>query len=490
MTYEYKTKPFPHQARWTPLTVDLECFALFWEPGVAKTKVILDQAGMLFDKGKIDTLFALTPKSIAPNWIYDEVPDHLNGEYRAFLWETNKAGNKGYQKQLKPLIAHEGLLVVAMSYDALMTQKKPGAKAGTFKGKEFAQALLRKRRCLLVLDESSTIKSPGAKRTKRVMAARDYAPYRRILDGTPVDNSPFDVYSPLRFLDPAIWDDIGCNTFEAFKTMFGIWVEFERTDNGQRFKKLVSYKNLDKLHAIVDSVGSRLLKSEVLDLPPKLYEKRYFDLSPEQAKHYKDLRRDFMIWLDSGDMVTAPLAITRMLRFQQITSGYLPTDDGDMILTRPNPRIGLLKEIIAGCSTKMIVWAKFHQDVDQIMELLADMEISAVSYDGRTSPKDRETARNSFQKGDVRIFVSNPAAAGKGLTLHAAKTVVYYNTSYKLSHRLQSEDRAHRAGMDDNPVYYIDLIAQGTIDEQIVKVLRTKNELAAIVTGDTLKDWI
>lgn len=488
--YTYKTKPFEHQARWTPLTVDLERFAFFWEPGVAKTKVILDQAGMLFDRGEIDTLFALTPKSVAPNWINDEVPDHLNCAHRAFLWETNKAGNKGYQKLLKPLIAHDGLLVVAMSYDGIMTQKKPGAKPGTFKGKEFAQALLKKRKCMLVLDESSAIKTPGAKRTKRVMAAGNYAPYRRILDGTPVDNSPFDVYAPLRFLDPRIWDEIGCNTFEAFKTMFGIWIEHERNDTGQRFRKLVNYKNLDKLHEVVDAVGSRLLKSEVLDLPPKLYEKRYFDMAPQQWNHYKALRRDFMIWLDSGDMVTAPLAITRMLRFQQITSGYLPTDDDDLILTKPNPRIGLLKEVIESCSTKMIVWAKFQQDIDQIMALLADMEISALSYDGRTSPKDRETARTEFQKGDVRVFVSNPAAAGKGLTLHAAKTVVYYNTSFKLSHRLQSEDRAHRAGMDDNPVYYIDLIAQGTIDEHIVKALRTKNELAAIVTGDTLRNWI
>lgn len=496
MTYSPKTKPYEHQAELFNRTRELEGYALFWEMGCGKTKPVIDTIGERFLAGDINGAVIIAPKNVAPNWVNDELPAHMPDEVmkraKVFLWDTGKANNKGCQEKLRRFLSTDpdDLAILVMSYPAIMTERKPGAKQGLKKGKEAAKHLLTERECMMVLDESARIKNPDAKTTKRVVAAGRHAKYRRLLTGTPVPNAPFDVYSQLRFLDPDVWKRIGCGTFAAFKTMFGVWVEHVRNDNGQRFKQLVDYQNLEHLHSIVDSMGDRLLKDDVLDLPPKLYKQFRFEMSKQQADLYKKLRDEFLVWLDNGDMITAPLAITRMLRLQQVTSGYVPTDDGDELVVDPNPRLALLGEIIEDVPHQCIIWGKFQRDIDLIEKMLLDRGLTCVTYDGRTSQADREERREAFKRGDAQFFVANPSAAGEGLTLHMAKTVIYYNTTYKLGDRLQSEDRAHRAGMDDKPVQYVDIVAIGTIDVQILRALRTKNNLAAQVTGDRIREWI
>ena len=495
--YPYKTEPLDHQREAFERTRDLEAWALFWEMGTGKTKAVLDTAAWLYMCGKINGVLVLAPKAVAPNWIHDEIPKHLPddvaAETRTFLWQTEKAGNKGYQADLPAVLDYAFLSIVVMSYDGIMTERRRGAARGTMKGREFAKALLTSRHCLMVLDESARIKSPSAKRQRTVTAAGAHAAYRRIMTGTPVANSPFDVFTQLRFLDPGIWDSRGCRSFEAFKARYGVWQQFIRNDNGRAFKQLVEYQNLDDLNAVVNSISSRVLKEDVLDLPPKVYQKRYFQMSPPQRALYDTVRDEFMVLLDGGDMISAPLAITRLLRLQQITSGYCPTDGGNMVQiagTPAIPRLACLMDVVQDVPGQFIVWAKFQLDIDIISAHLTYAGISNLTYDGRTSHADREAARNAFQAGEVRAFVGNPAAAGEGLTLHAAETVVYYNTSFRLTDRLQSEDRAHRVGMPDRPVTYIDIVAESAVDERIVAALRDKADLAAIITGDKLREWI
>ena len=495
VTYTQKTAPYVHQQNLLNNHLEDEAYALLWEMGVAKTKPIIDTIGHLFEAGEINGALVLAPKAVAPNWTLDEIPDHLGvdpARCRVFLWDTSKANNKGFQEDLAVFMStpDDMLAILVMSYDAIMTERKRGAKRGLLKGREAAKKFLIDRCCMFVLDESARIKSPSAKRTKRVLAAGPYAKYRRIMTGTPVPNSPFDVFTQLKFLDPNVWVKLGCRSFEAFKTMFGVWIEHERKDNGQRFKQLVDYQNLSMLHNVVDRMGERLLKDDVLDLPPKQYEKRTFTMSSEQRKLYDAMKKEFLVWLDNGDMISAPLAITRMLRLQQITSGYCPIDDGGMVVIEKNPRLSCLMDTIEDVPHQCIIWAKFQMDIDLIEAALIKAGKTCVVYDGRVSQTDREIRRAAFKAGEVQFFVANPSAAGEGLTLHMAKTCVYYNTTYKLGDRLQSEDRAHRAGMDDRPVTYIDIVAIGTIDTTILRALRTKFDLASQVTGDRLKEWI
>jgi SNF2 family DNA or RNA helicase len=315
------------------------------------------------------------------------------------------------------------------------------------------------------------------------------------------------------------WKDRGFARYEAFKTYFAIWETFVKLDGGKfkrerdctpeelanlepgRFERPVQFRNYDELHGYVMELATRVKKEDVLDLPKKVYTKRYFDLSPEQKRIYKELKEDCISMLDSGELLTTPLVITQLLRLQQITSGYIPSDDCETIHRFPeNPRMKILADTLEDVEDSAIIFARFREDIDQIMELLGD---EAVRYDGQIQDRDiRNEARRAFQAGEVRWFVANPAAAGTGLTLHRAKTVIYYTNSFNLEHRLQSEDRAHRIGQDGqivdydedgNPIMgvrYIDLAARGTVDSKIIASLRSKLDIASKITGDELVKWL
>ena len=478
----FRLPPYTHQLEEWKKSKDLEGYALWWEMGTGKSCCTIGTAAYLYLTGKIDGVVILAPNSVHVNWTEDEIPTHMpddiQAETRMMTWYSSKGGQKGTQKVLKDLIAHDGLSVLSMSYNSLMTQA--GAKA--------VKAMLQKRKCIYVFDESGRFKNPGAKRTKRVMASCTYALYARVLTGTPVDNSPFDVFTGVKAVRPDIWVNLGLRTFASFKQHFGIWERRVNQQQGRQFEVLVRYRNLAQLKDIVDSVGSRLLKCDVLDLPAKLYEKRYFDLDPAQSKAYKELEKQYRTFLEGGDVVTADLALTRMLRMQQITSGFVGNDDDNLVPLGTKTRLASLQEVLEDLGdTPTLIFAKYSQEIDDIAGLVGD---KCVTFDGRTNDHDRARAKQQFQKDRTKqFFVAKPSAAGEGLTLHTAKCVIYYSNSFSLRERVQSEDRAHRAGMDGDPVLYIDLLARGTIDEYVLDALRNKRNLAAAVTGDDLPTW-
>jgi len=469
-------KPFAHQSDVLERSQDLPSFALFWEQGTGKTKPTLDNAVHLAKSGKIDALLVLAPNEVPRNWVDDEIPKHL-GNITAATYVSAKANTIKHRKMLYEAM-NAPFCVVAMSYDAFMTEK----------GTKFVRDFFKKRKVMMVCDESHNIKTPTAKRTKRVVSAGKHVAYRRILTGTPIANNPFDIYTQMRFLEPNFWKDRGFNTYSEFKQYFGIWRKGFNSQQGRDYDYVVGFKNLDELHDMLKPLSSRVTKDEVLDLPPKLYSKRYFELSTEQKRAYKELRDEFITFLSSGDLVTAPLAIVRLLRLHQVTCNYLPAEEGEPLLPLSpiNPRLECLRLLLEEVSHQAIIWARFTEDINQIMALLKD---KAVRYDGPTSSDDRAKAKSAFQSGDVQFFVGNPAAAGTGLTLHAARTVIYYNNSFRLVDRLQSEDRAHRIGQE-HPVNYVDIVAPNTVDTYILRALRNKVSIAATIQGDELKEWV
>lgn len=477
----FKTKPFQHQLTELEAHWNDEARAIFWEQGTGKSKLIIDTAARMFHAGMIDALFVVAPNGVHENWTEKELPAHYPGPFYAATYRTSKKNTKAHEREMERVLGYrDGLTVLTMSYDALLTDH----------GKRTAKRWLTKRRCLYVLDESTRIKSPGAKRTKTILASAKYAPFRRILTGTPVANGPFDVWAPMKFLDPAIWDGRGWRRFGAFKGYFGIFRKGYNGNTKREFKQLVGYRYLDKLVQILDPHSSRVTKDEVLDLPPKLYTTLSFDLSPQEQRVYDDMRDEYRVLLETGEKVTATLAMKRLLRLQQIASGYLPLDDSDEVVPLPNPsRLKLLRELVQDVSNSTIIWARFRKDIDQIMDLLADLKLPAVRYDGSTKEEARLRAVDDFQAGKASFFVANPAAAGEGLTLHAARTVIYYTNSFNLTDRLQSEDRAHRIGQE-HPVQYIDLVAAATVDKHIVRALRKKLDIARLITGDQMKEWL
>lgn len=481
MGFAFKTTPFAHQLTEFEQHCHTPARMLAWEQGTGKTKPIIDTAAYLFVRSEINGLLVIAPNGVHRNWISDEIPAHMPDavlpQTQCHIWYSTD--RQSHRKSFEAILRHRGLAVLTMSHPAVLTPR----------GQDAWKRFLQQRRCLYVLDESQRVKNPNAKTSKRILGSHVAAPFRRCLSGTPVDNSPFDLYNQLRFLDPDIWKRMGLHTFAMFKQHFGVW-ETWQSANGT-FPKCVAYRNLPQLHAALTSLGSRITKDEVLpNLPAKLYSKRYVELTAQQQRVYKQLTDDLIAEMDSG-VVTAALAITRLLRFQQVVCGYLPASDDDPTLVDipgGNPRLECLAELCEDLGHKAIVWARFRRDI-QLISQHPVFRDRCVVVDGSVTGEARGEALDKFQKGDTQFLIGNPAAISTGVTLHSAKTVIYYSNSFKLSDRLQSEDRAHRIGTR-HAVHYVDLVAPDTVDERIVDSLRQKVNVAATITGDTLREWI
>lgn len=456
--------------------------ALWWDMGTGKTRATLELIARLAREGRITKAVVVAPPGVNTNWHRDEIPRFLCHPHAAFAWSTHQRRNKSFRAEWEQFLAYPGLRVLTVSSGALMTNDSAGEV------KDFMDSV---GETMLVVDEASMIKTPGAKITKRVRAAGNHARYRRILNGTPGVDSPFEVYTQVKFADPWYWERaLGIRDFAGFKTYFADWKK--SYGNGREYDELVSYKNLPQIRTALESVGTIVRKSEVLELPEKIFMRRYFELSQEQRRVYNELRDEFMTEL-AGDLITAELAIVRMTRLQQITSGFLPGEDGEELrpLGDAYPRISALEDTIAElpAAAQAIIWSKYNIDVDSICTLLTKLGKTYVRYDGRCSEELKTAAREAFQAGRAQFFVSKPSAAGRGLTLTAATFVIYYNCSYSLDQRLQSEDRAHRIGQTRS-VTYVDLVARGTIDETILDRLVEKREALRESSGADFTSWL
>jgi SNF2 family DNA or RNA helicase len=249
---------------------------------------------------------------------------------------------------------------------------------------------------------------------------------------------------------------------------------------------------LDELQKKLNKFAFRVTKDECLDLPDKVFVRREIELTPEQKKYYEQMKLMALSMMDDGSLMTTNNALTQIMRLQQILCGHTKLDTGEEVQI-PSKRIDELMAVLAESSGKVIIWANFRQDIEHItLAIQKEYGMTSVAtYYGGTSDEDRETAKIRFQdeNDDLRFFVGNPSTGGMGLTLTAAHTMVYYSNSYDLAKRLQSEDRAHRIGQT-HKVTYIDLVVPGTVDEKIVKALRSKIDIASEVMGEKLREWL
>lgn len=478
LPFKPNLEPLDHQ--WSSLAEGYRAaYGLFHEQGTGKTKTLIDNAALLYCEGAIDAALVIAPNGVHRNWVVEELPKHWPRDLppvEAFAWSSPQAGTKRHQQEAARVITSNGFPWLCMSYDAVMTEA----------GKQATWDLLRSRRCLYVLDESQRAKTPAAKRTKRLIASSVYAPYRRLASGTPMDK-PFDIYSQVRFLDPDFWArELGIGSFTAFKAHFGEWVTI-KTAGGRSFEQLESYKNLDELERILKHISQRVLKDDVLDLPDKTYKRVFHEMSPAQRRAYDELRSESLALLDSGELITAELAIVRILRLQQITSGFIsPRAGAAAIPFDPNPRAALLRETLEDLTRPSIIWARFVEDVDVCLKASEAAGRRAVVFDG-SKP---ELSVDVFHRGEAQDIIANlESGMTEGFTLNEADTTIYYSNTTKLIKRKQSEDRNHRLGQH-LPVTYIDFLAEGSLDAKNLTRLKEKGRAVGQVLGDPENDWL
>jgi len=477
--YNFKTKPYKHQETALNQGGQRKSFGYFMEMGTGKSKVLIDNIGMLYQQGEIDFALIIAPKGVYRNWVSKEIPEHMSDDVPVRVIRWVSGGNKAQQQEMRSVKdKFDGLTVFVMNVEAFSSLK--GKQAGEWLSRAFGS------KGLIAIDESTTIKNHQAKRTKSLTKIANGFKYKRLLTGSPITKSPLDIYSQADFLETGA---LGYDSYYAFQARYAVLQK--RTMGAQSFNQVIGFRNLDELTRKIDTFSYRVLKKDCLDLPEKTYTVRYVSPTKEQWDMYESIRKHAMVMFDDGEMTSAPAVITQLLRLQQILSGHLKTDEGEMI-TFPSRRLETLKEILDEHEGKAIIWSRFRHDIQVITDMLNKEygEGCAAAYYGDTPDNERNDIVMRFQKSNaLRFFVGNPATAGYGLTLTEANLVVYYANDFNLETRIQSEDRAHRIGQR-NPVTYVDLMTEGSIDEKIVKALRAKIDIGAKVLGEEARAWL
>ena len=476
MNYKFKTKPYAHQMTALEKSWNKESYAYFMEMGTGKTKVLIDNLAMLYDKGKVDGALIIAPKGVIGTWYNQEIPTHLPDhiENVTVLWQP--LINKKQQNNLDQLFKSDSKLhILIMNVEALSTSK----------GTEFAASFLRTHNTMMAVDESTTIKNSAAKRTKNILNLSKSSKYKRIITGSPVTKNPLDLYSQCEFLDPWL---LNFQSFYAFRNRYA---EMKTIHARGRSIQIVScFKNIGELSDKLKEFSYRVLKEDCLDLPDKIYVKRNVVLTPEQAKLYQEMKSTALAVLN-GKQTTTVTVLTQLMRLHQITCGHFTADDGSTQIVKSN-RIDELMNVLEEVEGKAIIWANYQKDMSEIKKTIIEKygEESVVDYYGLTPQDERQPNIKRFQSDpECRFFIGTPSTGGYGITLTAANTVIYYSNGYDLEKRLQSEDRAHRIGQKKS-VTYVDLISEKTVDEKIVKALRKKIDIASEVLGEELRDWI
>ena len=477
MNYKFKTKPYAHQLTALEKSWDRTEYGYFMEMGTGKSKVLVDNMAMLYDKGRINGAVIVAPKGVYRNWYSQEIPNHLPSHIqpKMVLWTalTSKKKDKEYQTLFET--GHD-LHILIINVEALSTKK----------GLDFAAKFMRCHKTMLAIDESTTIKNPNAKRTKSILTLGKEATYRRILTGSPVTKSPLDLYTQCGFLNSFL---LGYDSFYAFRNRYANMID--RNFGGRRVQLIGSYKRLDELADKLKAFSYRVLKDDCLDLPDKVYIRREVDLTDEQSKAYATMKSAALASL-KGKMATAPHVLTQMMRLHQITCGHLRNDDGTITEIKNN-RLKELINLLDEVEGKVIIWANYVYDIENIVKTIGEAfgEDSIVQYYGAIPAEQRQQNIEKFQdpNSKTRFFVGNPQTGGYGITLTCANTVVYYSNGYDLEKRLQSEDRAHRIGQTKS-VTYVDFIAPKTVDEKIVKALRSKMNIANTIMDEDWREWI
>ena len=264
------------------------------EQGTGKTKVIIDSAAYLYANGAIDCMVVIAPNGVHRNWLSTEMPTHLPDwcPSKSMYYQSSMSKNKLEKSFNDVYTAQDCLKIFTFNVEAFVS------KSAIF----YMEKILLANNVLLVVDESSRIKTPGAKRTKIITKFGKQAKYRRILTGTPITKGPEDVYSQFRFLDPLI---LGYDSYDSFRARYCVMGGFEN-------RQIVSYQNTEELIEKVESHSFRVLKKDCLDLPPKVYQRHIVPMTKAQEKLYVQMKKNFVTEL-RGDTLTAPEAITRLL---------------------------------------------------------------------------------------------------------------------------------------------------------------------------------
>lgn len=437
-------------------------FGFLFEMGCGKTLTAIATMGAAYEMGAIKTVLIIAPTSVCSVWP-KEFDEYADFKYNVAVLLGDK------QKRLAALrslaaFPFEALRVAVINYESTWRE-------GIF------EALLDWHPDMIICDESQRIKEPKAKQSRAMHELGDAAKYKLILSGTPIQNNAIDLYSQYRFLDPTVF---GTNFF-AFRNRYAIMGGFDR-------RQIVGYKDLDKLIQKEHSVAYRVTKEEALDLPEQTFLTQYITLEGKDKQLYDRIKRDSFAELENGGQITAPTVLTKLLRLQQFTGGFIQADEGIkpefVFKGKINALEDILDDYVISAGKKLVIFCRFRPEIDLISDSLKKKKLRFASIYGDIKIEDRGPIVEDFQKNpETKVFLAQIDTAGLGITLTAADTCVYYSENFNYAAYSQSLARIHRIGQK-NRCTYIHLVVEHSIDETILKALARKEDLAKTVVDD------
>ncbi len=502
-----KYKPYKHQKNILSRTKEKKAFALFWEQGAGKTKPTIDLASYLYKKGEITLFLIIAPNGVHRNWIEQELIKHEDKSinYYPIVWE-NKNTIK-YNRALDFLkICKTKLKVLSVNIDSINVKKCY----------TYIQNLLKYNKALIALDESSRIKNPKAKRTKKILyLSKQFkkSTYRRILSGTPLTKDLLDLYTQFEFLDKKIFS---FSSFYSYKHRYAeITLETRKTETRTwQYENITGFKNIDELKKKIKPWHSRILLKNCLDLPSKIYQNISVEMLEKQKIAYDQIEEELFLSLPKlffkdksltsikderkklaekilkNPDIVVQFKLTQVIRLREITSGFIKNTEGSYILFDKNSKLKALQEDIEIIyPNKILIWAYFRFEIEMLYKYFSKIygkdQVSFIH--GEIKEKQRAYIRKLFQdidpkakghkekKSSLKILILNPATGGIGFDLNKAHYVYYYSNDYNAENRWQSEGRVHRAGLD-HPVVYKDIYCKDSIEEEITENLLAKKK--------------
>jgi SNF2 family DNA or RNA helicase len=504
--------------------------------GLGKSKSFLDTVAFLYDSELIDGVVCMAPKGCVNDWFDEHVPNHLPSHIAHKMVQWNASPNQKQLDELRSIMKPvPGVLhILVMNTEAVLGDL--AYKAISF--------FLSHHKSMFGIDESTTIGNPQAKRTKEILSLGRLAAYRRIMTGDAAPNSPLTVFSQCDFLKPGLLGSnfyaFKAEYCETVKRKIRVPVKNGKPGDkrDQVIQQIVGYRNLDKLRARMSEFCFIVKKEDCLDLPPKIYQERIVEMGPKQKRMYEAVRDEAfyrleqaergitpkdvddavltmalcrecdqifqpaltcpvcgsdqigpapeVLSLDPSTTISAKMVIVQMMRLHQIACGFYTTDDGKTHgFDETNNRLEATLDALDEAPQKAILWAGYVHNIVELETAIAKkFGVNSIrSYYGATSNDDRRAAKRDFMdpESPVRWFLANQQTGKYGLTLTIAPTAIYYSNMYDREARAQSEDRNHRIGQR-SAVNYLDIMCRNTVDFKIVKALKEKAELSALVS--------
>ncbi|MEG0282308.1 MAG: DEAD/DEAH box helicase [Clostridia bacterium] len=465
-----KVTPFEHQKRGYDIACKLMDLynkenlerirsgaALLMEMGTGKTLTAIGIAGRAYKNKKIKKLLVIAPSSVVPVWP-KELEDFADFEFTVVALQGTM------QKRVQALHSLDkakGLKVAVINYESAW---------------RIIDEFQDWNPDMIILDESQRIKNPQAVQSKAIHKLGKQAYYKLILSGTPIQNSPLDFFSQYKFLNSTIFGE----NFYLFKNRYARFGGFQG-------HQVIAYNNLSELTKKAHSIAFRITKDEALDLPEQIYQNRYIELEPETRRMYDQIKKENFFALENGGEITTSIVLTRLLRLSQITGGFVKTDTNKeefISKAKLNELEEIIEDVVITNNKKVVIFARFINEIAAIRKIIESKKIDYRWIAGEIKQEDRGQAVKEFQENeDIKIFIAQIQTAGLGITLTAADTAVFYSLDYNYANYQQATARTHRIGQK-NKCTYIHLLCKKTVDEEIMKALDKKQDIAKLLVDN------